>query len=383
MLGLVISPDGFFLCLQAELIYYIVEVFILMTQLEKKANDLLTVAWKDGVVVMIDQTKLPNRLCYIKCTKYQDVADAIRNMTVRGAPAIGISAAFGLTLAALDSKAETVQVLIDELNIVSKELRSTRPTAVNLFWGLERVMQKARESKTVGEIKNAVLQEALKMAEEDIKTNRQMGMNGSKLLYDGDVIMTHCNAGSLATAAYGTALGVIRAATETGKQVKVIVTETRPVMQGSRLTTFELHHDKIDVTLIPDTAVGHIMSKGIIKCVLVGADRILRTGHVFNKIGTYQIALIAKIHKVPFYVAAPLSTFDLKSDPNDVTIEERPAEEVIKIGKKRIAVKGVQILNPAFDITPPDLVTGIITERGIIKPPFEQHLYSIYNKSLS
>jgi methylthioribose-1-phosphate isomerase len=351
-----------------------------MADLEKKANRLLTVAWKDGMVVMIDQTKLPNKLSYIKCTKYQEVANSIKNMIVRGAPAIGISAAFGLALAALDSKAQTVHKLIDDLNIASKELRSTRPTAINLFWGLERVMQKARDRKTVGEIKKAVLEEALKIAEEDIETNRQMGMNGSRLLYDGDVIMTHCNAGSLATAAYGTALGVIRAAKETGKQVKVIATETRPVMQGSRLTTFELHHDKIDVTLIPDTAVGHIMSKGIIKCVIVGADRILRTGHVFNKIGTYQVALIARVHKVPFYVAAPLSTFDFESNPDDVTIEERSAEEVIKIGKKRIVAKGVQIFNPAFDITPPDLITGIITERGIIKPPLEQQLKLIYDK---
>jgi methylthioribose-1-phosphate isomerase len=198
-----------------------------------------------------------------------------------------------------------------------------------------------------------------------------MGLNGANLLYDGDTVMTHCNAGALATSAYGTALGVIRAAKDAGKIVKVIATETRPVMQGSRLTTYELRHDNIDVTLIPDTAVGHIMSKGRIKCVIVGADRILRSGHVFNKIGTYQIALMARVHKVPFYVAAPMSTFDLKSNLDDVPIEQRREDEVLKIGKKRIAAKGVHAFNPAFDVTPPELISGIITERGVLRPPFD------------
>jgi methylthioribose-1-phosphate isomerase len=342
-----------------------------MARVTRKKQMLKTVIWKKGALSLIDQTKLPTKLTYIKCKKHQDVVKAIRNMAVRGAPAIGITAAFGLALAALNSKAKTTTSLMNELNKAYLDLRSTRPTAINLFWGLERVMNKARTGTKPHEIMDKVVSEAKKIAAEDIQTNTDMGLNGSKLLYDGDVVMTHCNAGALATSAYGTALGVIRAAKEAGKTVKVIATETRPVMQGSRLTTFELHHDNIDVTLISDTAVGHMMSKGGVKCVIVGADRILKTGHVFNKIGTYQIALMAKIHKVPFYVAAPLSTFDLKSNLEDVPIEERGADEVLKIGRKRIAAKGVDAFNPAFDVTPPELVTGIVTEKGVLTPPFK------------
>lgn len=341
---------------------------------------LRTVIWKEGVVSLIDQTKLPTKLIYVKCRKYEDIVKAIRNMVVRGAPAIGISAAFGLALAAVNSNAKTANCLMNDLNKAYWELRSTRPTAINLFWGLDRVMDKARTGNNLHEIKNKTVFEAKKIAQEDIQTNMTMGINGAKLLRDGDVVMTHCNAGALATSAYGTALGVIRAAKDAGKTVKVIATETRPVMQGSRLTTYELRHDNIDVTLIPDTAVGHLMSKGGIKCVIVGADRILRSGHVFNKIGTYQIALMAKIHNVPFYVAAPLSTFDFQSNLEDVPIEERRADEVLKIGKKRIAAKGVRAFNPAFDVTPPELVTGIVTERGVLTPPFDFHSELLTNE---
>jgi methylthioribose-1-phosphate isomerase len=236
------------------------------------------------------------------------------------------------------------------------------------------VIEKAKAGKTVDNIRKIILDEALKIAKEDIQNNKQLGINGAELFEDGDIIMTHCNAGSLATVAYGTALGVIRAAIEAGKRVSVIATETRPVMQGSRLTAFELRHDDIDVSLIPDTAVGHMMSRGMIKRVIVGADRVLRTGHVFNKIGTYQVALLANMHKIPFYVAAPLSTFDFESNPDNVAIEERPVEEVIKLGRKRIAPKGIRIFNPAFDMTPPELITGIITEKGILRPPLDKNL---------
>jgi methylthioribose-1-phosphate isomerase len=340
----------------------------------KSLDLLLTVAWKDGSVIMIDQTKLPNKLVYFKCNDFNDVAYAIKNLVIRGAPAIGVAAAFGLALAATQSKAKTVSELMSDLNIAFKVLRATRPTAINLFWGLERVIEKAKAEKTIESIRKVTLDEALKMAKEDIQNNKQLGINGAKLFEDGDIIMTHCNAGSLATVAYGTALGVIRAAIEAGKHVSVIATETRPVMQGSRLTAFELRHDGIDVSLIPDTAVGHMMSRGIIKRVIVGADRVLRTGHVFNKIGTYQVALLANMHKIPFYVAAPLSTFDFKSDPDNVIIEERPVEEVIKLGKKRVAPKGIRIFNPAFDMTPPELITGIITEKGVLKPPLDKNL---------
>jgi methylthioribose-1-phosphate isomerase len=335
---------------------------------------LLTVAWKDDSVVLIDQTKLPNKLVYVRCKDYKEVANAIKNLVVRGAPAIGITAALGLALAAIHSKAESLGQLLADLDIAMKILQSTRPTAVNLFWALKRIMHKANEEKSIGEAKKAILNEALKMLKEDVEINKRIGRNGAKLFENGDVIMTHCNAGSLAAAAYGTALGVIRAAREDGKCVTVIATETRPVMQGSRLTAFELQHDGIDVSLIPDTAVGFMMSRGAIRRVIVGADRILRTGHVFNKIGTYQVAIIAKIHKIPFYVAAPFSTFDFESNLEDIIIEERSKEEVTMMGKKRIAPEGVKVFNPAFDVTPPELITGIITERGILKPPFEKEL---------
>lgn len=340
----------------------------------KNLDLLLTVEWKENSVVLIDQTKLPNKLVRIKCIDYHQVADAIKKLVVRGAPAIGVSAALGLALAAQKSKAGTLSELMAELDAAFKELRATRPTAVNLFWALERVMGKAKKGKTVTGVKSAVLSEAQKMWEEDVKANRQMGSNGAQLFSDGDVVLTHCNAGSLATVAYGTALGVIRAARENGKRLSVIATETRPVMQGARLTAFELQHDGVDVSLIPDTAVGHMMSRGAIKRVIVGADRVLRTGHVFNKIGTYQVAILANRHKVPFYVAAPLSTFDFESSPEDVIIEERSVDEVVKVGKKRVAPKGVRIFNPAFDMTPPELISGIITERGVLKPPFEKNL---------
>jgi methylthioribose-1-phosphate isomerase len=338
---------------------------------------LLTVAWKDNSVVFIDQTKLPNKLVYVTCKNYNEVADVIRRLVVRGAPAIGVSAAFGLALAAQQSKAKTLPELMRDLDSAFKVLQTTRPTAVNLFWALQRVMGKGKRAKTLEEAKRVILNEALKMAEEDIETNRKIGAYGLKILRDGDMVLTHCNAGSLATVAYGTALGVIRAARDSGKRLSVIATETRPVMQGSRLTAFELLHDGIDVSLITDTAVGHMMAIGAVNHVIVGADRVLRTGHVFNKIGTYQVAILANKHNVPFYVAAPLSTFDFESSPADVIIEDRSVEEVVKVGKRRIAPKGVRVFNPAFDMTPPELITGIITERGVLNPPFDKNLKSL------
>lgn len=343
----------------------------------KNLDLLLTVSWQDDGIVLIDQTKLPNKLVYVKCKDYKQVADAIKNLVVRGAPAIGVTAAFGLALAAKASKAKELSELMTELDTSFKVLRATRPTAVNLFWALERVMGKAKRAKNVEAAKVAVIEEAKRMSAEDIHANRQMGSNGAKLFSDGDVVLTHCNAGSLATVAYGTALGVIRSARESGKRLSVIATETRPVMQGSRLTAFELQHDGIDVSLIPDTAVGHMMARGAIKRVIVGADRVLRSGHVFNKIGTYQVAILASKHKVPFYVAAPLSTFDFESNPEDVVIEERSADEVTMVGRKRVAPKGVRIFNPAFDMTPPELITGIVTEKGVLKPPFEKNLKAL------
>jgi len=339
---------------------------------------LKTIEWKNNSVIMIDQTKLPNSLEYVTYTDYNQVADAIRTLVVRGAPAIGISGAFGLALAVLQSDAKEKDQLIQDLETAQKILLKTRPTAVNLAWGLEKIMSVAKSEKTVEQIRVSIVEVAKQMAEDDIQINMSIGKNGSELFSKNDTIMTHCNAGALATVGYGTALGVIRAAKESGKNIKVIATETRPVQQGSRLTAFELKHDGIDVTLIPDTAVGYTMANGLVNGVIVGADRILRTGHVFNKIGTYQVATMAKQHDIPFYVAAPLSTFDLESRPDDVIIEQRKASEVTGIGDKKTAPDGIDVINPAFDMTPPELISGIITENGIVKPPFEQSIKALF-----
>ena len=339
---------------------------------------LKTVEWKNGSVVMIDQTKLPNELVFVTLTDYNQVADAIKTLVIRGAPAIGISGAFGLALAALNSKANSKDELINELKHAKKILFETRPTAVNLKWGLEKIMSVTKYFESVDEIKKSIIETAKQMADDDIKINMAIGKHGSILFNDNDTIMTHCNAGALATVGYGTALGVIRATRDSGKNIKVIATETRPVQQGSRLTAFELKHDGIDVTIIPDTAVGYTMANGLVNKIVVGADRILRTGHVFNKIGTYQVAAIAKQHNIPFYVAAPLSTFDLESDPEDVIIEQRDPSEVTRVGDKNTAPDGVNVINPAFDMTPPELISGIITEKSIVKAPFEDSIKKLF-----
>jgi methylthioribose-1-phosphate isomerase len=339
---------------------------------------LKTIEWKNNSVVMIDQTKLPNSLEFVTYTDYNQIADAIRTLVVRGAPAIGVSGAFGLALAALQSDAKEKDELINYLEYAKKILFETRPTAVNLAWGLEKIILVAKKAGTVEEIKKNVVEAAKQMADDDIQTNMLIGKNGSELFNDNDTVMTHCNAGALATVGYGTALGVIRAAKDSGKNIKVIATETRPIQQGSRLTAFELKHDGINVSLIPDTAVGYTIANSLVNKIVVGADRILRTGHVYNKIGTYQVAIIAKQHDIPFYVAAPLSTFDMQSDPEDVVIEQRKASEVTGIGDKKTAPDGINVINPAFDMTPPELISGIITEKGIAKPPFEESIKKLF-----
>jgi len=339
---------------------------------------LKTVEWKNNSVIMIDQTKLPNSLEYVTYTNYNQVADAIRNLVVRGAPAIGVSGAFGLALAALQSDTTEKDELIVFLENAKKILFETRPTAVNLVWGLNKIMEVAKQATTIDEIRTNVVDTAKKMAEDDIQINMAMGKNGSELFNDNDTIMTHCNAGALATVGYGTALGVIRATKDSGKNIKVIATETRPIQQGSRLTAFELKHDGINVSLIPDTAVGYTMANGLVNKIVVGADRILRTGHVYNKIGTYQVATMAKQHNIPFYVAAPLSTFDMESNPEDVIIEQRKASEVTGIGDKKTAPDGINVINPAFDMTPPELISGIITEKGIAKPSFDDSIKKLF-----
>lgn len=324
-----------------------------------------TIRWEGGVVITIDQSRLPMKLAFLKLKSYKQVAVAIKEMKVRGAPLIGVAAAFGLALTAFHSKTKLRAQLIHELEQAAGTLRSTRPTGVNLAWALDRVMRRTYETRGgVNEVKRVVINEALKIAEEDVQTNLAIGRNGAKLLDDGDVVLTHCNPGSLGTVEYGTALSSIRAAVQSRKRIKVIATETRPQLQGARLTTFELKQDGIPVTLITDSMVGYVMANHMVDKVFVGADRVLRTGHVINKIGTYTIAVLAKAHKIPFFVAAPSSTIDLKTEVADVVIEQRSLEEVLTFLGQRVAPQTTLALNPAFDITPPEYVTAIITEKG-------------------
>jgi methylthioribose-1-phosphate isomerase len=341
-------------------------------------SSLRTVEWKNNKVIMIEQTKLPNELIFVEYDDFNQVANAIKTLIVRGAPAIGVSGAFGLGLAALQSKAIKKEELLSDLEDARKILFATRPTAVNLGWGLEKIMNVAKTGESAEQIRELVISTAKRMADEDIEINKIMGKNGAPLFDNNDTIMTHCNAGALATVAYGTALGVIRATRESGKNVKVIATETRPIQQGSRLTAFELKHDGFDVSLIPDTAVGYSMANGLINKVVVGADRIVKTGHVFNKIGTYQVATMAKQHGIPFYVAAPLSTIDMETKAEDVVIEMRDASEVTGIGDKKTAPDGIGVINPAFDMTPPELIAGIITEKGVATAPYEESILKLF-----
>jgi methylthioribose-1-phosphate isomerase len=353
----------------------------LSTNNTQNITSLKTIEWKNNKVIMIDQTKLPNELIFVEYDDFNQVANAIKTLIVRGAPAIGVSGAFGLALAVLQSKATTKDKIISDLEDARKILFATRPTAVNLGWGLEKIMKVAKTGDSVEQIRELVISEAKKMADEDIEINKAMGKNGSVLFNDNDTIMTHCNAGALATVAYGTALGVIRATRESGKNVKVIATETRPIQQGSRLTAFELKHDGFDISLVPDTAVGYSMANGLVNKVVVGADRIVKSGHVFNKIGTYQVATMAKQHGIPFYVAAPLSTIDLETKADDVIIEMRKGSEVTGIGEKKTAPDNIGVINPAFDMTPPELISGIITEKGIATPPYDQSIEKLFNNT--
>ncbi|WP_413828625.1 S-methyl-5-thioribose-1-phosphate isomerase [Methanobrevibacter sp. UBA412] len=306
-----------------------------------------TLEWENNKLKLIDQTKLPDELTYVYCNTYQDVIQAIKNMTVRGAPAIGVAAAFGMVLADKEGV---------DLNLAAKEIKASRPTAINLFWAVNRVLKSDNP-----------LTEAIQMYDEDIETNLSIGKYGSEIIDEGDTILTHCNAGALACVDYGTALGVIRSAHNQGKKIDVICDETRPRGQGARLSVWEMQEENIPVKLIPDVASGYLMSQKMIDKVVIGADRIANGG-VINKIGSLMVALAAKRFNVPFYVAAPLSTFDKESNIFDTTIEERDGDEVRYYGKCRICPKGTEVINPAFDIIPSDLITGIITEEGIIKP---------------
>jgi len=327
-----------------------------------------TIEWKNGIVTTVDQTKLPNETVLLKMTGCKELAEAIIIMQIRGAPLLGAAAAYGLALTAYHSKANDKEQLMEELMASAKLLKKTRPTAVNLFWAVGRVMEKAKKAKgNAKTVVKTVVKEARKIAAEDVYMNKKIGEHGLSLVDDGDTVLTHCNAGSLATVDYGTALGVIRTAWEKGKNIKVIATETRPLLQGARLTAYELLRDGIPVTLITDSMVGYVMTRKLVNKVIVGADRIVRDA-VVNKIGTYTIAVLAHKHKIPFYVAAPKSTFDLNRLAKAVIIEERSMEEVVKFAGVQIAPKDVLAFNPAFDITPLKYVTAIICEAGVLSP---------------
>jgi len=329
-------------------------------------SELRTVEWLEGKVRMIDQTKLPYKFTYVALKDYRQVARAIKDMTVRGAPAIGVAAAMGLALAAHAKRKKTREELLRELQVAAETLRRSRPTARNLFWAIERILRTAEEAKGApDQVVSEIVNEARRIAEEDIEANRKIGESGADLLASGDQVLTHCNTGTLATVSYGTALAPIRTAIGQGKKIRVIATETRPRLQGAKLTTYELLRDGIPVTLIVDGAVGFVIRKGMVSKVIVGADRITRK-YVANKVGTYMIALAAKANGIPFHVAAPWSTFDLDSE--EVQIEERSVEEVTHIGGKRIVPRGVNVYNPAFDLTPLELVTSFITNKGVVHP---------------
>ncbi|MGA6985202.1 MAG: S-methyl-5-thioribose-1-phosphate isomerase [Terriglobales bacterium] len=339
-----------------------------------------TLEWTKSGVVFIDQTKLPTEEVYVTCTTHQQVADVIRNMVVRGAPAIGVAAAMGVALGVKNSKAENGADLKKDFDQICEAIRQTRPTAVNLFWAIRRMTEKfeSLRIRPIAQIQQALIEESQRMHAEDIAANQAMGRHGADLMPSSGGVLTHCNAGALATAGYGTALGVIRAAVEAGKKIHVYADETRPFLQGSRLTAWELMKDGIPTTVISDNMAGVMMQQGKIGAIVVGADRIAANGDVANKVGTYTVAVLAKEHRIPFYVAAPISTVDLATpDGSKIPIEQRNAREVTHIAGKQMVPDGVQIENPAFDVTPAKYVTAIITERGIARAPYEESLLEL------
>jgi methylthioribose-1-phosphate isomerase len=344
-----------------------------------------TLEWTDSGVRCIDQTKLPMEESYVTCKTHEQVADVIRTMVVRGAPAIGVAAAMGIALGVKNSKTSSVGELKRELDDICTLIGNTRPTAVNLFWAIRRMRDKFETLRVrpLPQIKQALIDEAKRMYAEDIAANQAMGQFGAALMPANGGVLTHCNAGALATCGYGTALGVIRAAVEKGKKIHVYADETRPFLQGSRLTAWELMKDGIPTTVISDNMAGALMKLGKIDAIVVGADRIAANGDVANKIGTYTVAVLAKEHGIPFYVAAPFSTIDLETpDGSKIPIEQRNAAEVTHIAGKPIAPEGVGVENPAFDVTPAKYVAAIVTERGIIRAPYEESLRSLAEHAL-
>jgi len=345
-----------------------------------------TLEWTDSGVRFIDQTKLPTDETYVTCTTYGQVADVIRNMVVRGAPAIGVAAAMGVALGVKDSKAESAGELKQDFDQICEVIGQTRPTAVNLFWAIRRMRDKFEQLRvrSLPQIKQALIDEALRMHAEDIAANRAMGSFGATLMPESGGVLTHCNAGALATCGYGTALGVIRAAVEQGKKIHVFADETRPFLQGSRLTAWELMKDGIPTTVISDNMAGALMKQGKISAIVVGADRIAANGDVANKIGTYTLAILAKAHGIPFYVAAPFSTIDLDTpDGSKVPIEQRSPREITHIAGKQMTPDGVEIENPAFDVTPATYVTAIVTERGIVRAPYVEALRQLAREEVA
>ena len=343
-----------------------------------------TLEWTPRGVVFIDQTKLPTEEVYVTCTTHQQVAEVIRNMVVRGAPAIGVAAAMGIALGVKNSKAENGADLKKDFDQICETIRQTRPTAVNLFWAIRRMTEKFERIRVrpIPQIKQDLIEEAQRMHAEDIAANQAMGRHGATLMPSSGGVLTHCNAGALATAGYGTALGVIRAAVEAGKKIHVYADETRPFLQGSRLTAWELMKDGIPTTVISDNMAGAIMKQGKIGAIVVGADRIAANGDVANKIGTYTVAVLAKEHGIPFYVAAPISTVDLECpDGSEIPIEQRNPTEVTHIAGKQMVPDGVQVENPAFDVTPAQYIAAIITERGIARAPYTESLRKLSEAS--
>jgi methylthioribose-1-phosphate isomerase len=337
-----------------------------------------TVAWFGDHVSLLDQTRLPLEETYLELRDHRALALAIKTMKVRGAPALGVSGAFGMLLAARENASLPLPAFLDTLDRAGDELVSTRPTAVNLAWGVAQMRTLARSASTVAEAIAAVTAGAQQLCDDDVAACRAMGRHGAALLPATVSILTHCNAGALATAGYGSALGVVRAAVEAGKAVRVFADETRPLLQGARLTAWELQRDGIPTTLIADTMAGYLMRRGEIDCVIVGADRIAANGDVANKIGTYQVAVLAKENGLPFYVAAPLSTVDLATPNGDViVIEERSPDEVTNFGGTRIAPAGISVRNPAFDVTPARYVSAVITERGVARAPYGESLAAL------
>jgi methylthioribose-1-phosphate isomerase len=340
-----------------------------------------TILWADDAIVLIDQKALPGRVHYLTLTDWRDVIKAIKDLTIRGAPAIGVAVAMGIALGTLHLPEASVTGFRKSFESLCKAFAKTRPTARNLFWAIERMQRRFAETLPSGiaAVKKALVEEAIAIGEEDIEINRRIGLNGKAFVRDGDNILTHCNAGALATAGYGTALGVIRAAREEGKNTHVFVDETRPVLQGARLTCWELLEDRIPATLITDNTAGFLMRQGKVDLVMVGADRIAANGDTANKIGTYSLAVLAKAHGIPFYVAAPLSTIDRSiRDGSGIPIEERHVDEVKHLQGVRTAPEKVAVYNPAFDVTPHRYITAIITEKGVARKPFSRNIRGLF-----